>query len=106
MLTVCVSPSHGNDSSSGATEKLQLTPPCETVTVVPPMLNVPTRGDGAVFAAMFTDTDPSPVPDDALGNVIHDGGPDALHAHTPGDPIAMVAVPPLAPTEVLTGVTE
>jgi hypothetical protein len=78
-----------------------------TVNVCPPMVNVPCRVCVAVFAVVENDTVPLPLP---LEPAVIDNQPVALlvavHAHPAGAATAVDPVPPVFPTDALTGVSE
>ena len=69
-------------------------------------MTVPWRVCVAVFAVAFIVIVPLPLPLPPALTVNHDGALlDAVHAHPAGAPIDVATVPPLAPTELLTGVS-
>lgn len=74
-----------------------------TVNVCPAIVAVPDRA-GPALAATFIETDPLPVPDVALLNVIHGTFGAAVHAHVGADAVMVtVAGPPVLGTAWLAG---
>ena len=71
--------------------------------VCPAIVAVPDRAAPA-FAAMFIDTEPLPVPDVALLNVIHGTFGVAVHAHVDADAVMVtVTGPPVSGAAWLVG---
>jgi len=98
-LTVPGPPADVSDCDVGAMVKVQGTPACVTLNVLPPIVSVPVRDSELAFAAALNETEPLPDPDGPAVTVNHVSLLTADHAHPVGAVTVIVPVPPPATTD-------
>ena len=96
-------PAAETDAPVGAMAAVQTTPACVTVTVSPPTVSVPVRGDKLVFAATLKFTVPSPDPPGPDVMVSHDVEVAAVHEQPVSVSTLTVPLVAAAGTEAVTG---
>ena len=96
-------PAAATEAPVGAMAAVQTTPACVTVTVSPPTVSVPVRGDRLVFAATLKFTVPSPEPLAPDVMVSHEAELAAVHEQPASVSTLTVPLVAAAGTEAVTG---